>query len=478
MALSTEMEELPQQFSEGLRILVVDHETTVHNAILEISIGLNYAVTTCSMASFALTLLREAKSCFDVILIEEQMSDMDSYDFLKEITQQINIPAIMMGVDESESATMKAIANGACEYWIKPLSEDQINNMWQHVTRKVVNENEHDQILEILEVKGTEKRGRDDNGIEETHVDVVQKSRRDDNGTKETHVDVVQKSRRDDNGTKETHVDDVQKSNHNYQPPKKKNRQSWSQELNQEFLTAVNQFGLDNATPKKILNVMNVPGLTRKSIGSHLQKLRVNVKKSTKVTQLKNEMPKGEGQKSKLDQYHLPTETQLGLEAAKSTHEHDQNVSNSVIQCDNNSHAQQHSSTDANIFIDQFNKSPGEKSKLDQNHFPCETQLDLEAAKSTTEHDQNLLNSVIQCDNNSHVQQHSPTYANFFTDQSNMNLSTFDNTFTDESNMNLQTFDNILTDQSNMNQEFLRVVNRFGLDSKIICQLLSFSFMV
>lgn len=43
MALSTEMEELPQQFSEGLRILVVDHETTIHNAIVEMSIRFNYA---------------------------------------------------------------------------------------------------------------------------------------------------------------------------------------------------------------------------------------------------------------------------------------------------------------------------------------------------------------------------------------------------------------------------------------------------
>nr|QSD99643.1 MYB family transcription factor [Melilotus albus] len=221
------MEEPPQQFSEFLRILVVDHETTIHNAIVEMSIGLNYAVTTCSMASFALTLLREAKSCFDVILIEEQMSDMDSYDFLKEITQQINIPAIMMGVDGSESTMMKAIANGACEYWIKPLNEDQINNMWQHVTRKVVNENEHDQILETLE------------------------------------------------------------SNHNYQPPKKKNRLSWSQELNQEFLRAVNQFGLDNATPKKVLEVMNVPGLTKESVASHLEK-KLKKKKKTMETLTRN----------------------------------------------------------------------------------------------------------------------------------------------------------------------------------------------
>jgi hypothetical protein len=42
MALSTEMEALPQQFLEGLRVLVIDHDTTIHNAIVEKSIGWDY----------------------------------------------------------------------------------------------------------------------------------------------------------------------------------------------------------------------------------------------------------------------------------------------------------------------------------------------------------------------------------------------------------------------------------------------------
>jgi len=59
---------------------------------------LSVPVTTCSNASFALTLLREAKGCFDVILIEEQMSDMNSYGFVQQITQQINISVISKNI--------------------------------------------------------------------------------------------------------------------------------------------------------------------------------------------------------------------------------------------------------------------------------------------------------------------------------------------------------------------------------------------
>ncbi|KAL5069937.1 hypothetical protein RYX36_020824 [Vicia faba] len=61
----------------------------------------------------------------------------------------------MMCVDQSTtpSLVMKAIEKGACGYWIKPLSEGQIKNIWQHVVRKVLKENnQHDQVLEILNV--------------------------------------------------------------------------------------------------------------------------------------------------------------------------------------------------------------------------------------------------------------------------------------------------------------------------------------
>ncbi|KAL5070769.1 hypothetical protein RYX36_021656 [Vicia faba] len=80
---------------------------------------------------------------------------MNSYHFLQHVTQQIRIPVIMMCVDQSTtpSLVMKAIEKGACGYWIKPLSEGQIKNIWQHVVRKVLKENnQHDQVLEILNV--------------------------------------------------------------------------------------------------------------------------------------------------------------------------------------------------------------------------------------------------------------------------------------------------------------------------------------
>eukprot|EP00274_Cyanoptyche_gloeocystis_P003244 CAMPEP_0196659248 /NCGR_PEP_ID=MMETSP1086-20130531/33938_1 /TAXON_ID=77921 /ORGANISM="Cyanoptyche gloeocystis , Strain SAG4.97" /LENGTH=427 /DNA_ID=CAMNT_0041993137 /DNA_START=83 /DNA_END=1363 /DNA_ORIENTATION=- len=51
----------------------------------------------------------------------------------------------------------------------------------------------------------------------------------------------------------------------------------WTQELHQRFVDAVNTLGLDQCCPKKILLMMNVQGLTRENVSSHLQKYRVKI---------------------------------------------------------------------------------------------------------------------------------------------------------------------------------------------------------
>ena len=61
-----------------------------------------------------------------------------------------------------------------------------------------------------------------------------------------------------------------------------KRRFVWTPELHQRFEAAVNALGLDSAKPKTILKLMNVDGLTKANIKSHLQKYRcMMAKRST-----------------------------------------------------------------------------------------------------------------------------------------------------------------------------------------------------
>ncbi|GAU30370.1 hypothetical protein TSUD_57810 [Trifolium subterraneum] len=171
------------------------------------------------------------------------MPDMDSYEFLQRVTQEIKIPVIMMSVEYTASARVKAIEKGACDYWLKPLNVNHINYMRQDVATF----QQHDQI-----------------------------------------------------------------------------QRSWR--LQEQFLRAVNQLGIDKATPKKITELMDVPGLEKKHVASHLQKFRLRLKSSSKKTKSKSGR-----ENSKQDQYHVPNES---LEVVESMPEQDQ-------KCDNSFHAQQ-----------------------------------------------------------------------------------------------------------------------------------------
>nr|XP_043622940.1 two-component response regulator ARR1-like [Erigeron canadensis] len=60
----------------------------------------------------------------------------------------------------------------------------------------------------------------------------------------------------------------------------KKPRVVWTKEMHQKFLEAVAKLGHDKAFPKKIVELMNVPGLTRENVASHLQKYRMCMKRA------------------------------------------------------------------------------------------------------------------------------------------------------------------------------------------------------
>lgn len=52
------------------------------------------AVTTCPQAKVALNLLRERKGCFDVILSDVYMPDMDGYKLLEHVGLEMDLPVI------------------------------------------------------------------------------------------------------------------------------------------------------------------------------------------------------------------------------------------------------------------------------------------------------------------------------------------------------------------------------------------------
>lgn len=59
----------------------------------------------------------------------------------------------------------------------------------------------------------------------------------------------------------------------------KRPRLVWTPQLHRRFVDAVQHLGINAAVPKTIMQLMNVEGLTRENVASHLQKYRLYLKR-------------------------------------------------------------------------------------------------------------------------------------------------------------------------------------------------------
>ncbi|KAI3423676.1 HTH myb-type domain-containing protein [Psidium guajava] len=59
----------------------------------------------------------------------------------------------------------------------------------------------------------------------------------------------------------------------------KRPRLVWTPQLHKRFVDVVSHLGIKNAVPKTIMQLMNVDGLTRENVASHLQKYRLYLKR-------------------------------------------------------------------------------------------------------------------------------------------------------------------------------------------------------
>lgn len=240
-------------FPAGLRVLVVDDDPTWLKILEKMLKKCSYEVTTCGLAIEALDLLRERKDGFDIVISDVNMPDMDGFKLLEHVGLEMELPVIMMSVDGETSRVMRGVQHGACDYLLKPIRMKELRNIWQHVYRK-----------KIHEVRDTESH----EGLEEILM-MRNVSEQSDDGYLLCGGDMTPGKKRKDAEHKH---DDKDFADHS---SVKKARVVWTVDLHQKFVKAVNHIGFEKVGPKKILDLMNVPWLTRENVASHLQKYRL-----------------------------------------------------------------------------------------------------------------------------------------------------------------------------------------------------------
>ncbi|KAL8161962.1 hypothetical protein V2J09_013451 [Rumex salicifolius] len=264
----------PAQFPAGLRVLVVDDDPTCLKILEKMLQACQYEVTKCDRAEYALNELRRNKNGFDIVLSDVHMPDMDGFKLLEYIGLEMDLPVIMMSADDGKNVVMKGVTHGACDYLIKPVRIEALKNIWQHVVRKKKNE------WKDIEQSGS--------------VEEVEKAQR--------HEETEYSSPANEGSWKcsKRKLEDEDTDDKDESSSMKKPRVVWSVELHQQFVAAVNQLGIDKshvgfifltfvtifkeAVPKKILDLMNVPGLTRENVASHLQKYRLYLRRLSGVS--------------------------------------------------------------------------------------------------------------------------------------------------------------------------------------------------
>ncbi|KAJ1295295.1 hypothetical protein BS78_01G212800 [Paspalum vaginatum] len=249
----------------GLRVLVIDNNSSYLSVMEELLIKCSYRVKTYKNVREAMSFIYGGNTqTVDLIISDVFFPTEDGLLVLQEVTSKFDIPTVIMSSNGDTSIVMKYITNGASDFLIKPVRIEELKNIWQHVFRKQIGKN----------------RKMSDNV---QHVDQLSScplptvlapppcaTRT--TGITDEATATLESATRDQIDTTVTDFQDLRKS-----------RLSWTIQLHRQFIAAVDSLGGEKAVPKKILEIMKVKHLTREQVASHLQKYRLRQRKLTQL---------------------------------------------------------------------------------------------------------------------------------------------------------------------------------------------------
>ncbi|XP_050387278.1 two-component response regulator ARR10-like [Argentina anserina] len=229
----------------NLRVLVIGCDPTFLANVSEFLHLLNHQVWVYTNPFIAFSALRIRRNFYDLIITDLYLPDMDGFEVQKRVREEFKLPLIIVSADDREHVILKALKLGAAHYIVKPVCLDDVKNLWKFVVDAIRSPREISFVEEIENAGEQSSEGISD---EDTYCDHVKKNSKRRRSTKESNTP-------------------------------KKAKLIWTQELRARFLGSVHFIGLERAVPKTILEVMNVEGLTRENVASHLQKYRQFLRK-------------------------------------------------------------------------------------------------------------------------------------------------------------------------------------------------------
>ncbi|CAI9095477.1 OLC1v1031439C1 [Oldenlandia corymbosa var. corymbosa] len=358
-----------KDFPKGLKVLLIDGDSCSAAEMRSKLEEMDYLVSAFDNENDALSAISSKSECFHVAIIAVNTESSDGT--LKFLEAAKALPTIMMSNNRCLSTMMKCIALGAVEFLQKPVSDDKLRNIWQHVVHKAFNAGGKDVSESLKPVKEsvisklhlglgdaeTDKQvsikqekllpdidpspellsGSDkypapstpqlkqgerssnhedcqdqanfsveqDNceldgeyksvettcGISLSDCSAFSSAAGGDVNIKEEHESSdgcqSEQTTAPPGGSKDCASNGTSDANETNKAPtgndtcgvkatKRKTKVDWTSELHKKFVQAVEQLGVDQAIPSRILELMKVEGLTRHNVASHLQKYRMH----------------------------------------------------------------------------------------------------------------------------------------------------------------------------------------------------------
>ncbi|KAF7813243.1 putative two-component response regulator ARR21 [Senna tora] len=257
-----------------ISVLVVDNDTTTLYIV---------AVVTATSGHEALKTLREFAGMFDLVITDLYMQGMNGFQLQNQIKREFQLPVILMSEDRRTSVMSKGLANGASFFIAKPVKKDDLRHVWQYVVaaRKhkfLFNDNNlllGDDHQFSLSSSSHHHHPLVNSAASSNNLLVLTNNDDDDDDDGDhnnSNTNNNEQIRNKSNGKRRCNNDNVDDEEFGG-GQRKKPKVVWTTALHNRFLLAIRQIGMNKAVPKKILELMNVPGLTRENVASHLQKV-------------------------------------------------------------------------------------------------------------------------------------------------------------------------------------------------------------
>ncbi|CAL5034858.1 unnamed protein product [Urochloa decumbens] len=201
----------------GLSVIVVDEDKHHANSTRSMLCTFNYHAIAYTSPLKAIDFLEGHALEVDLALVAVHMREMHGYQFLDMVREHHkNIQVIMMSEETTMDIMKRCVDLGACFLAKKPIDAHTINNLWQHLD---LEDPRMDNIMKLLQGNGEQQ-------------------------------DVSY--RKESTKTKKGYI-------------------CWNEYLHRKFLRALEILGEGASSPRNIEILMNVEGVNRKHVASHLQ---------------------------------------------------------------------------------------------------------------------------------------------------------------------------------------------------------------